>query len=214
MLVRAILPASGEGQEMVTVLHYNFEEGPEPSTELTAADLQLLADRLRDDLTVVRQALLPPSWSVLPVEVVQALDPLNPSAPRLARTSGTPASGTRSYTGGTRMPVAAHLVAQVLTENVGRRHRGRIHIPQILHEADVDGDFATAGTTSVTAAQNFLNAIPLEPDLGIDYPPHVVNLTVYSRTARAQDQDPYAPDVTGFSLDRQVRWLRSRQPGQ
>lgn len=59
--------------------------------------------------------------------------------------------------------------------------------------------------------QNFLDAIPRQPDIQPGVSTSVANWCVYSRTNRAADVDPYASHVTGTVLRTAVRWLRSRQ---
>lgn len=188
----------------VNTLHYDAEDA------LTGAanDGQALADALRDALMPKLALAYDNTWTVMPVEVTQELDPQNPTAARSAWTSGTPTAGSR--TGATdRLPTAAVGVATLKTEHIGRRHRGRIFLGGTLMEIDqVAGVWQS---TLLAIWQNYLDAIPRQPDIATGVSSSVCNWCVYSRTNRAADVDPYASHITATILRTPVRWLRSRQ---
>jgi hypothetical protein len=203
--LRAFSP--DKGQEMVNTVHYNLDDGGIAEDN----DPQALADRIRDDVLPAFRVLYLPSWTIDPVVVTEEIDPLNPGASREQWTSGSSSQGTRSVSGDA-LPTACVLLHYWNTGLVGRSFRGRMFVGGSTVEADQsDGVWVAAQWAG--SVQSYVNAWPLEPDIAPPASEASANLTVYSRTRRAQDLDPYAPNVIGNSRSLLVRWLRSRQPG-
>lgn len=188
----------------VNTLHYDLQD----HLGATANDPQALADALSAALIPKLVLAYDNTWTVMPIEVTEELDPQNVDAARSSWVSGSPTPGTR--TGATdRLPTAACGVATLRTEHVGRRHRGRLFLGGTLMEID-----QVAGVWQATLLaiwQNYLDAIPHQPDLATGPSTSTADWVVYSRTNRAADIDPYASKVTSPLLRSPVRWLRSRQ---
>lgn len=66
-------------------------------------------------------------------------------------------------------------------------------------------------STLLAIWQNYLDAIPHQPDIATGPSTATADWCVYSRTNRKEDVDPYASHVTTAVLRSPVRWLRSRQ---
>lgn len=188
----------------VNTLHYNLVD----PLGATANSPQSLADVLATALIPKLVLAYDNTWTVMPVEVTQELDPQNPNAARQAWSSGSPTVGSR--TGATdRLPTAACGVATLRTEHVGRRHRGRLFLGGTLMEIDqVAGVWQS---TLLAIWQNYLDAIPHQPDIATGVSTATADWVVYSRTQRAADLDPYASRIANTVLRSPVRWLRSRQ---
>lgn len=208
-LVRATLSATGAGQQVVNTLHYNGDEGTLGASP--AASIQALADRLRDDLMVKYRAMFPSYWTINPIVCTEERDPQNPSDPREQRSAGPGGAGSITYSGDL-VPMAICAVAQARTHSVGRSFRGRLFLPPIWAEQYMSGDETTGAWNSI--ATNFLNAIPLAPDIVFGPSTVSVKNVVYSRTRRGRDENPYATDVTSYVLSGRLHWLRSRELGR
>lgn len=207
-LVGVRLRASdGPAHEAVSILHYNFED---VLTETN--DPQTLADAFRDDVIPVMAGQCPESWTVDPVVVFEEKDPQDPTAPRSEWTSGVPVSGGRSTAGQDFAPYGICAIATLRTANIGRRFRGRMFIPIPLLDGDTTADQIVVGKRN--DLNNFLDAIPRQPDLSTGADPGVeAHWCVYSRTQRGANLDPYANAVTSAQLRTTVVFLRSRSTG-
>lgn len=205
-LLRCVLKVQRNSDliQNVNTLHYDLQD----SLLNADNDPQSLADALRDAVMPKLVLCYDNTWTVLPVEVTQEIDPLDVNAARQSWTSGSPTAGTRA--GATdRLPTAAVGVATLRTEHVGRRHRGRIFLGGTLTELDQN---AGVWQSSILAIwQQVLDAIPHQPDLATGTSDAVANWVVYSRTQRAANLNPYASKITSPVLRSPVRWLRSRQ---
>jgi hypothetical protein len=173
-----------------------------------ANDPQSLADAFRDDVIPLVAALFDSGWTIFPVVVQEEKDPLHPLDPRSEWTSGSPTAGTRTGVGDI-LPTAACPVASLLTANIGRRARGRMFLLGPISEGDQAA--GTIGSTQLVKWQDYLDAIPHQPDLATGTSDSVAHWCVYSRANRAANQDPYAPAVTSAVLHNKVHWLRSRE---
>jgi hypothetical protein len=200
VVLRATL---GDRQE-VNTFHYDLHD----VTAEPANDPQTLADTFRDDVRSVWRQLYRPRWTLDPVLVVEEKDPQNPTDPRSAWTSGDPIPGTSSGTS-VLLPSATCIVTSLLTDNIGRRFRGR----------NFWGGDATEGEQNDGAWQSsildFINgtllpAIPRQPDIQSGDSTSTANWCVYSRTQRAANLDPYASHITGVNTRTAVHWRRAR----
>lgn len=206
-LVRVVISASfgGGADKHVNVLHYDLEDSAVPGN--APNDPQQLADDFRDDVVPLVQLLFDSGWTIFPVVVQEELDPLNPTDPRSEWVSGSPVAGTRTGVGDI-LPTAACPVATYQTAHIGRRFRGRGFLLGPIAEGDQNA--GTIGSSQLVKWQNFLDAIPRQPDLATGVSGSVANWSVYSRTQRAANLDPYASPVTSAILHNSVHWLRSR----
>lgn len=209
MLVRVVIAASfgGGPNHMVNVLHYDLQDATVPGTDNN--DPQALADAFRDDVIPTVQANFDSGWTIQPVVVQQEKDPLNPDEVRDGWTSGSAVAGTRTGVGDI-LPIACCPVATLHTGHIGRRARGRIFLLGPLSEADQNA--GTIGSSQLVRYQNFLDAIPRQPDIapGGGVTDAVANWVVYSRRQRGLNKPGYANAVTDVVLQNQVHFLRSR----
>lgn len=194
------------GVDEVNTFHYDLHDSSTPGN--AANSPQSLADFFRDNVMGPFKALYNDEWTILPIVVVDEKDPLNPAALRSSWVSGVAGAGTR-FASGDRMPKACCGVATLITTNIGRRARGRKFLGGHLVEGDqADGNWQT---TPLGLWQTFLNAVPHQPDIATGTSESTADWSVYSRTARAQDQDNYLFHVQSTLLRSKVHWLRSRE---
>ena len=75
-----------------------------------------------------------------------------------------------------------------------------------------DQNAGVIGSSQLVRYQNFLDAIPRQPDIapGGGVTDAVANWCVYSRTQRAANASGYANAITDVSLSNVVHFLRSR----
>lgn len=203
-LVRVTLRAvDTNGDEQVNTFHYDLID------DITGSNSpQDLADRFRDDVRPAWIAHYRPNWTLDPVVVTEEKDPQNPSAPRSSWTSGDPAVGTRS-TSGDILPRKMCAIATLRTDHIGRRYRGRNFIGGSNTEDNLTAGIW--GDTYLAYLQAMIDNVPFEPDLATGDPLGVsAHWCVYSRTARALDQDPYASHITSATVRPEPHWLRRR----
>lgn len=191
-------------QEHVNTYHYDLDDtlGPDDN------DPQSLADTFRDDVVPHYKPLYDASWTIQPVVVYQEKDPQNPTAPRSEWISGTTQAGTGTGTGDF-LPQGVCTVVKLTTDHIGRRFRGRTFIGGNPHEG-----VQTNGTWTaewLEAVDILMDAIPRQPDISPPGSDSTARWSVYSRTQRAADLDPYLSRVTAAVIGNRVRWLRSRQ---
>lgn len=204
-IARCALVAVTGGNEVVNTLHYDLHD----STVDDSPTLQGLADRLADDLLDLYAAFFPSSWTILPVTVMDEIDPQNPTAVRDGAVSGDPQVGSLgSISTDDVAPIEECVVATLRTSHIGRRFRGRMFLPPIFNETGTSGGILASGKASTY--QTFLNAIPREPDLVTGAGDGNAIWSVYSRTQRAANLDPYATRIDTVQLQTRLRWLRSR----
>lgn len=203
-LLRVALRAvDNERREYVNTLHYDLED-----VTLGDNDPQDLADRFRDDVVPLFASLFSPLVLVQPVVVTQEKDPLQPNATRGQWTSGAVVTGSKSL-GTDALPHAVCMVATLRTAHIGRRYRGRMFIPGTWSESDQNaGNFENP---AIALAQAYVDAIPRQPDIAPVGVTATAKWSVYSRTNRGANIDPYANAVTSVVLRREVHWLRSRE---
>jgi hypothetical protein len=204
-IARCSLVAALGDNEVVNTLHYDMHD----STVDDSPTLQGLADRLADDLLGPWGALFPAAWTIQPVTVMDEKDPLAPLATRDGAVSGAPAAGTGGTpTSTNKAPLEECVVATLRTAHIGRRFRGRMFLPPIFDEEATDNGILASGHASLY--NTFLAAIPREPDLVTGAGDGNAIWSVYSRTQRAANLDPYATRIDTVQLQTKLRWLRSR----
>ena len=206
-LVRVVLHAqhNSDLDDQINVLHYDLEDNPVG----VANDPQALADRFRDDVLAPFRALYNSDWTIQPVVVEEEKDPQNPTAARQSWTSGPGGAGT--FSAGTLLPRACCLVVTLRSGSIGRRFTGRMFVGGSASEADQeDGVWAS---TVLARVQALLDAIPHEPDIAEGASSSTAKWSVYSRTQRAGDFDPYASAIVATQKRTAVHWLRSRAVG-
>src|SRR5690349_6858349 len=195
MLVRVTLKATLGDRTEVNTFHYdlvNVGAGADDN------DPQSLADTFRDDVRPAWAQIYRPRWTIEPVEVVQEKDPQNPTAPRSSWTSGSAIAGTSSGSD-QLLPSAMCIVAKLTTEHVGRRFRGRNFFGGDRGEGEQnDGVWDSSIITYID--EDLLGVVPQQPDISPPLSSSTARWCVYSRTQRAQDLDPYASAVTGWSV--------------
>lgn len=207
-LVRVVCSATNDivGTE-VNTLHYDLSD----HDALGANDPQSLADFFRDNVTDKLRACFTNAWQIQPFVVMEEKDPLNPNAPRGEWQSGSPTLGTINP-GTDPLPPSCCAVATLKTDFVGRRHTGRLFLPGDTHENDQNnGQWINVGGM-LTVWQNYLDAIPRQPDISGPGSTSTCNWVVYSRTNRAQSEPTYVAHVKSVVLHTKVHWLRSRTP--
>ena len=195
---------SPSGDVQVNTFHYDVEDTDFLDNE---TDPQALADAFRDDVRPSWATLFRPSYTILPVRVVEEKDPQNPTAPRRAWESGSEIAGTSADVA-ELLPSFICGVAKLTTALVGRRHTGRIFIALQASEAMQSGGLWSSSMLSAFDA--ILDTVPRQPDLVSGYSWSTAKWSVYSRTARAADQDPYLSEITGVTIRAQLHSLRSR----
>lgn len=196
------------GNTVVNTIHYDDHDATLPWPEKSGT-MQALADRLRDTVLTPYKAMFTNAWQIQPVVVTEEIDPLNPDAPRDQVSSGTAGVGTLA-TVPQLLPIECCAVVQLRTANIGRSFRGRMFLPPGWSEGDQDNGVWAAGSLYLIRAQALVSAIPLAPDLVSGASSTSCHWTVYSRTRRARDLNPYANNVTSATLTPKVRFLRSR----
>lgn len=191
----------------VMTFHYDLIDA---TGGLENNDPQDLADRFRDDLRAALQPWFHTNWTLAPVVVTDEVDPLHPTAPRSQWTSGAPIAGTGS-SGVDDLPYGVCAMANLRTGLIGKRYNGRSFLSVPLNENAQHGGVLEAA--AVTAFQDIYDTVPLEPDIagGGGLSDASANLCVYSRTARAANQDPYASHVTAITVQSSTHYLRRRE---
>lgn len=202
-LVRVTLKATNETNEQVNTLHYDLQD----DLVGDANDPQSLADTFRDDVVPSWRALFSDNWTIEPVVVTEELDPQNPLEARQSWVSGTVLGGSKSLVGDA-LPSAVCAVATLRTVYIGRRFRGRLFLGGDITEDDWTGTFFS--TSQLNRYNNFLNAIPLQPDISGPGSTSEAHWCVYSRSQRTDNADPYAAAVTDSSCGARMHWLRKR----
>lgn len=204
-LLRCTFSAIGPGaNEQVMTLHYDLEN----ATAEPANDPQTLADRLRDDVRSLLIAQLNGDWSVQPVQIVDEIDPQNPTAPRSSWQSGTVTSGTLSSSSDFLPPGCAPII-RLKSDRIGRRFNGRCWLLGTYNEGSQNGGSWVSGVIS-GILQPIADAIPVQPDIAEGESTSTANLCIYSRTQRAANLDPYASHVTAKQVVGLVHFLRRR----
>ena len=206
-LVRVVVSASfgGGPDKHVNVFHYDLVDSAIPGNN--ANDPQQLADDFRDDVVPLVQLLFDSGWTIFPIVVQEELDPQDPLAARSEWVSGSAVAGTRTGVGDI-LPTGCCPVATLQTAHFGRRFRGRTFLLGPIAEGDQNA--GTIGSSQLVKWQDYLDAIPRQPDLASGVSASTANWCVYSRTQRAQMKDPYANAITSAILHNSVHFLRSR----
>jgi hypothetical protein len=202
-LVRVVMKATKGTDSQVNVFHYDVQN------TIGDGSMQDLADRFRDDVVPTFKVLYDNTWAIQPVVVEDELDPLNPTDPRQAWTSGASTPGT-SVAAGDLLPRAACVVVTFRTEHIGRRFTGRAFVSGITNEAKQNNGIWDSSW--LTLVENYIASIPSNPDV-FAAPDNDGNCywCVFSRTQRAQSLDPYASAIQSHQVHDVVHWLRSRQ---
>jgi hypothetical protein len=202
-LLRLTLRATISGRQEVNTFHYDLQDSAIGGDN----DPQDLADRFRDDVRPYFATLYVSAWTIEPVEIIEERDPLNPTAPRSAWSSGSPIAGTGSVSGDV-LPTACCVVAKLRSAHIGRRFNGRIFLGGSISE----GSQVVNNWNSATLAyyEGFLDTVPKEPDIAPGGSDSTARWCIYSRTQRAANLDPYASPVQDYTVRTPVHWLRRR----
>lgn len=204
-VLRVSLKAIGPSErEAVNTFHYDLEDvAVDPDN-----DPQTLADLFRDNVRPAFAALFQSNWQIDPVSIIEEKDPIDPNAARAGWTSGAVIAGTRVVSGD-ELPYGVCGVCSLRTAHIGRRFRGRLFLPGQLMESDQANNLWQSGILSLWAT--YVNAVPVEPDLATGPSGATAKWSVYSRTQRGSNLDPYLSKVTSHSIDTAVHFLRSRR---
>lgn len=205
-VLRVVLKAVNTTVDEITVvntLHYDLHD----DAANPANDPQSLADVYRDSVMGVMATLFDSDWNVQPVEIVEEVDPLSPLDPRGSWTSGAEIPGTRNQVGDL-LPYGVCGVASLKTAFIGRRFRGRMFLGAQLTEADQASN--TWAPTLIGLWEAFVAAIPRQPDIASGVSSSKADWSVYSRTQRSQNLDPYLVPVVSAAVRPNVHFLRSR----
>jgi hypothetical protein len=205
-VLRVTLRALNGAEEQVNTYHYDIED---PSWDANNVDPQALADRFRDDVVPAFKALYSDSWFVQPVIVTEEKDPQNPTATRRQWNSGSPVAGTYSP-GADLLPHQMCVVVTNKSDHIGRRYTGRNFYGGALTETQQNNGVWGSGWTDLVQA--VVDAIPKQPDLDVGYGWGSARYSVYSRTQRAANADPYLSEITSSLVRSSVHWLRRRTP--
>lgn len=204
-VLRVVLAARAGPILEVNTFHYDLHDD---TTTGGANDPQTLADLFRDVVRPPFAALFGAGYSIDPIHVEEAIDPLDPHRPRASWTSGAAVPGTRLPTTD-ELPPAMCVVVRTVSDSLGRRYNGRMFVSGESHEGDqASGQWTTAWINTVNA---FVNAIPKEPDIATGPSQSSAHWSVYSRTARAQSAPLYLAHIKSTITRTNVHWLRSRQ---
>ena len=202
-LVKVIVRATDGVDQQVATFHYDLiDDVAEP-----ANNPQQLADDFRDDVIPGWLILFTPAWSFDPVEVVEELDPLNPTDPRESWVSGSSTPGTNDG-GNQLLPRGICGLVSLKTAHIGRRFRGRWFLMGQFDEVGQNGGVWSGGVIGVM--DDLIASIPREPDLADGVSTSTARWCIYSRTQRAANADPYASAVTDAIRRDQLHYLRSR----
>lgn len=202
--MRVTLEATAGGDSQVNTFHYDLID---PSFPTRDNDPQTLADLFRDDVVPLWKTLYSSAWTIQPVVVTEEKDPQNPTAVRQQWTSGSAIAGTGT-TAGDLLPPQCAVLVKLTTDQIGRRATGRMWLGGSVEEADqANGSWASG---YITGIESIIAAIPRQPDLALGLSGASADWSVYSRTARAANVDPYAAPITGHATRTLVHTLRSR----
>lgn len=203
-VLRVSLRAVKGTRQEVNTFHYNLVDSTWPAHDNNP---QTLADLFRDNVIPKFKLLYKSAWSIQPVVIVEEKDPLNPTAPRSEWSSGTAGPGTL-VTSDVLGPSGATTVASLKSAHIGRRFNGRLFIGGDHGNTWMTGNVWVS--TALPMVQAFLDAIPREPDISVGVSPAGCNWSVYSRTQRAANLNPYMSEITSVVLHNDVHWLRTR----
>lgn len=170
-------------------------------------DPQLLADAFSTSVMGPYKALFSNAWGCGSPVVEEVIDPLNKERPR-ASWLGTGGGVGTLVTATDLLPQAVCGLAALKTGFRGRRFNGRIFIPGVYSEGDQAAGVFGGGT--VARMQAFLDAIPRTPDITSGPSAATAKWSVFSRTQRGSNLDPYLMPVSQAIATARVRWLRSR----
>lgn len=204
-VLRVALRAHLGSDQQVMTFHYDLDDG-----DLIDRDNrpQALADVFRDDVLPHWKARYSTGWTCDPVVVTEEKDPQNPLAPRGQWTSGVAGAGTATASSDL-LPRAAAVLVQLKTDHIGRRFRGRNFLGGLVEEGvQNDGQWSAGKLASEVTWMGF---IPREPDIALGSSGSSADWSVYSRTQRAADLDPYLSKITSVVVTPYVHWLRSRR---
>lgn len=204
-VVAVVLTAvkAGTTSTQVTRLVYDLDDNNEP----TPNSGQALADLISTAVLPSYKALFSNSWGCGSPVVEEVIDPLDVAAPRESWLGTGGGVGTL-VTASDLLPQAVCGLAPLKTGFRGRRFNGRIFVPGVFSEADQAGGIFGGGT--VARMQAFLDSIPRQPDIATGPSTATAKWSVFSRTQRGLNLDPYLMPVTQAIASSRVRWLRSR----
>jgi hypothetical protein len=197
------LEATNGDDSQVNTFHYDADN----ASTTDGNDPQSLADAFRDDVRPVWGSLYSSAWTLQPVVVQDVKDPLHPLDPRSEWTSGAPTPGTGT-TAGDLLPPNCNVLVHLATAHIGRRFNGRLWLGGSVEEADQANGVWASGYLGGIAT--ILAAIPRQPDISPPLSPATCKWSVYSRTQRAANLDPYLSAITSATARTLVHTLRSR----
>ena len=205
-IYRVVMSATHDvsGDTQVNVFHYRFHhEGVGDDTN----DPQSLADAFADDVFLPFAALYTDDWTIEKPVVTQERDPLAPDAPRSEWTAGAVSFGDGG--GSEDLPRALCAIATLKTDAIGRRSTGRKFLGGSRNEGEQASGMWQA--SAMLLWQNYMDAIPRQPDISEPLSDDFAHWVVYSRTNRASNVETYAFDISSVVVHPQVHWLRSRR---
>ena len=207
-VLRVALEATKAGRSQVNTFHYDVED-TDPIDGST--DPQTLADYFRDHVRGDFGGAFPPSWSIQPVVVTMEKDPLNPNAPRRQWQSGAAIPGTGDNTSDL-LPAGLCTLVTLHTDHIGRRATGRTFVGGVRTEGNQANGLWNTNVMNAVAA--YMSHIPRQPDLVSGFSWSTAKWSVYSRTTRALNQNPYLQAITSTVVHPEVHYLRRREGNQ
>lgn len=201
----------GGGQAFRNTLHFrrNPTAGAVDATFLAA----LAGDANTTTLRTKYLAILTASQRLDGILFRATRDPLFPDDERDEFYFVSNALGTRTDPTN-KAPIELGCIVKLSGDLAGRRYRGRNWLPPIMDRDQIVGESRSAGGYE-TAINAYLAELvkTTYPSGGSHYGGNWndVDMVVYSRKARAEDETYYARVATIQSTNK-LRWLRSRNP--
>jgi len=198
-----VFRATKGDRDEVNVFHYDGNNHGDPQVNSG----QSLADVVANDALSWFRGLYDNNWLCHPVLVTEVQDPQNPNAPRQQWIGGVDSAGLTTPSA-TPLASAAFVCVTVKTAHIGRRYTGRKFVGGAHSEASVNGNHWETAQTS--AVGSYVDALPREPDVAGPASLATCTLSVYSKTQRTANQDPYLSPVVAMVVRPEVHWLRRR----
>lgn len=189
----------GDTQLVQPSLHYQTDVPPlgdEP-------DPNDVAGAVKDHLQTAFRACFP---SDATLHDVVALEETLPPDIGVAGLAHVGLAGTFSGSGA-QIPEGLVPLVNLHTGSRSRSSRGWMHMPSPRYASTVSYD--VWNSSILTALDAFAALLDDSMDLGAITPTHL-NPVVYSRTRRQRSEDPYTFRLTGATVNRTPKWLRTR----
>jgi hypothetical protein len=188
----------------------------ETAGDVTSSFLNDLLDSSgTDDLVSAYRGMLSERMELDGILLRQVQDPLNPGDTKLEQFRADQSDGLLPA-GAVGSPMEMTGILSLHTDTAGRRFRGHVFLPPPLDTDQIVGSHWSNGGAYDTAVRAFEDQLVLtmEPAGGAHYDGawNDVDLVIYSRRARALDQDQFFAQVQSPGWNRKVHWLRSRSP--